>query len=299
MTDISFGDFAATIDEAGGANCIRLENTKYGAHILREPKGKKDNPYLYGMPILYPVNRISGGTFAFEGRTYRFPVNEPETGCHLHGELWKAKFEIAERKENFAKFVYQKAQGMFPHSFRIEMSYELSDCGLKQETTVTNLSDENMPNLLGFHTTFHTPFLQGGSAEDIRIFAEVGGEAERNEKFLPTGRIMEDDKITADFQNGAFCPANEKISRNYKSVGGGAIEILDIKNKISVVYENDVKFGWRLFFNKNAADYICLEPMTCMSNSPNAPFDRKFAGFDFIAPHKSKKYVSKIYLKEL
>lgn len=299
MIDISFENYKASIDENCGANCISLENTKYGAKILREPKGKKDNPYLYGMPVLYPVNRISGGCFEFEGRTYTFCINEPETGCHLHGEVCKSKFEVAEKKENFAKFVFKKPQGTFPHSHKIEILYELSSGGLKQTTTVTNLSEENMPNFLGFHTTFNVPFLKGSSAENIKIFAEVHGEVERDKNFLPTGKILEDDEITHKFLNGNFCPAKEEISRNYKIAGTGAIKIADEKNKIAVVYENDKKFGYRLFFNKNADDFICLEPMTCMANCQNSPFDRSFAGFDFIAPHKSKKYVSKIYLKEL
>ena len=75
---ISCGDYTAEINLSRGANCISLRNRKYGAVILREPDYSKelDNPYLYGMPILYPVNRISGGKFEFEGREYVFPINE-------------------------------------------------------------------------------------------------------------------------------------------------------------------------------------------------------------------------------
>ena len=64
------GDYIALINPERGANCISLRNSKYKAVILREPNksGVLDNPYLYGMPILYPANRISGGSFRFEGR---------------------------------------------------------------------------------------------------------------------------------------------------------------------------------------------------------------------------------------
>ena len=33
-----------------------------------------DIVYLYGMPILFPVNRIENGIFDFEGRHYVFPI---------------------------------------------------------------------------------------------------------------------------------------------------------------------------------------------------------------------------------
>ena len=68
--------YTAKINLSRGGNCISLYNAEWGAHILREPDYTNlDNPFLYGMPILFPVNRISGGKFLFEGREYHFPVN--------------------------------------------------------------------------------------------------------------------------------------------------------------------------------------------------------------------------------
>ena len=85
--NLASDDWSAVIDLLHGANCISLRNKKYHAALLREPPEniKLDNPYLYGMPILFPVNRIENGIFEFEGREYVFPINEPSTGCHLHG----------------------------------------------------------------------------------------------------------------------------------------------------------------------------------------------------------------------
>ena len=96
VVNLSSGAYTAKINLSRGANCIALRNTKYQATILREPNYEAlDNPYLYGMPILYPNNRISGGRFLFEGREYVFPVNEPSTHCHIHGFLHNAPFDRA------------------------------------------------------------------------------------------------------------------------------------------------------------------------------------------------------------
>ena len=294
------GDYTALINTERGANCISLRNSRYNAKILREPDttGALDNPYLYGMPILYPVNRISGGVFEFEGRTYKFPINEPETNCHLHGLLHCTEFEMTERGEDFVRCVFEKPYLDFSHNFRIEILYRLSEDGLEHKTRITNLSDTNMPNFLGYHITFKIPFLSDSAMEDIRLFAEVGDEIERDTKYLPTGRVLPNNDITDRIRAGKFMPFEKIISRNYKAENSGRIELRDIKRNIKLVYENDEKFGWRLFYNGNADEYICLEPMTCMANCQNSPFDRDYAGFDFIPPHSSKEYISKIYLKE-
>ncbi|MEE1014148.1 MAG: aldose 1-epimerase [Clostridia bacterium] len=302
LLTIEGGGYQADIDVSRGANCVRLTNSTYGADILRSRgDATPDNPFLYGMPILYPVNRISGGRFTFEGRDYRFPVNEPKTGCHLHGELHRMPFSIVEQGTDFVRCAYTAENYLgFPHKFRIDISYFLSEQGLRQETAVTNLSETNMPHFLGFHTTFRVPFLQGAKAEDVRVLAEVGDEIERNMAvYLPTGRILPEDAVTKALNNGSFRPLSQKLSRHYRAGGSGAIVLYDSARHMKVVYENDAKFGWRLIYNGDADEYICLEPQTCMANCQNVPFDRDYAGFDALSPHETKTYVSKIFLEEV
>lgn len=297
---IQYGDYTALINPSRGANCISLRNSRYNAKILREPdlSKKPDNPYLYGMPILYPVNRISGGCFEFEGRTYRFPINEPKTNCHLRGFLHETEFEISKQSGSFAEFVWEGVYFALG-KLRIKITYSLSEEGLEQITKITNLSENNMPNFLGFHTTFNVPFIIGSDPDNIRLCAETGEEIERDNNYLPTGKILPCDEINKKINSGTFMPFERVISRNCKSDRNGKIELRDIKHNAKVVYENDKKFGWRLFYNGNADEYICLEPMTCMANRPNAPFERRFGGFDSIPTNTSKEYISKIYLKEM
>lgn len=300
VINLSCGDYSAIINPQRGANCISLRNKKYNAVILREPKQNMnlDNPYLYGMPVLYPVNRIFEGKFEFDGHIYTFPINEPDTNCHLHGFLHETEFEVEAFGKDFVKCVFTKPYFNFPHKFRMEITYNLSEHGLKQTTKITNLSEKNMPNFLGFHTTFNVPFISGSDVSNIRLFAEIGEEIERNEKHLPTGKIFSCTEITEKINKGNFIPSEKVISCNCKAINNGKIELKDIKKHIKLIYENDKKFGWRLFYNGNASEYICLEPMTCTANCQNAPFEHEYSGFDSIPPHKSREYISKIYLKE-
>ena len=295
------GGYTAIINPSRGANCVSLRHGGYGAKILREPdygKGELDNPYLYGMPVLFPVNRISGGEFEFEGRIYRFPVNEPATGCHLHGELHKTPFEILEECESRAVFAYRSAHYLsFPHDFEIRMEYLLSDNGLTHTVEVTNHSDQNMPCMLGFHTTFNSAF---AGSKNVKVQVELEREYERNMKnYLPTGRFPEPDEVTLGLASGDFCPFGRAVSRHYRAKKGGIMTVTDADHGLRLVYENDEKYAFRLIYNGTGDEYVCLEPQNCAANAPNAPFGRAEGGFDFIAPHSSKKYVSKIYLEEL
>ena len=74
-----------------------------------------------------------------------------------------------------------------------------------------------------------------------------------------------------------------KAGNNYK---------YDKQNNLSMVYENDEKYKFRLIFNRG--EYVCLEPQNVMANCANSPFSREKTGFDYIKPGKVKTYYSKI-----
>lgn len=300
---IACGDWEALIDVAHGANCIALRNETYGAKLLREPpeNGVLDNPYLYGMPILFPVNRIEGGRFEFEGRTYEFPINEPSTGCHLHGELHRMPFEISDRQSQKITCRYRAEKGEylnFPHAFEIVQEYELKPDGFYHTVTVKNLSGQNMPLFLGFHTTFYTLFTSASRIGDVRVFADITKEYERNmeKNYLPTGKTPAFDDVSAALSEGRYDPFGGTASRHYR--GMGKMAITDEKRRLRLIYENDEKYAFRLIYNGGKEGYICLEPQTCLANCQNAPFPREESGFDFLKPGESKAYISKICLED-
>jgi aldose 1-epimerase len=299
------GDWCAKIDLAHGANCISLKNKKYGASLLREPpeNTEPDNPYLYGMPILFPVNRIEDGCFEFEGRKYTFPINEQKTNCHLHGEMHKTPFEALEVTDSKIKCTYRATKDMpyltFPHEFEIIMSYELKESGFYHTATVINRSTQNMPIFLGFHTTFNTLFTKNSRPQNIRAVAEICEEYERNMEinYLPTGKILPFDAVSQALAEGRFSPFSEKISRHYRAAGKMGLSDLGIG--VQMVYENDEKYKFRLIYNGADDGYISLEPQNCLANCQNSPFDREYAGFDFLKPDESKTYNSKIFMEEI
>ncbi len=297
---IKFGTWLAKINVSRGANLIRLYNEKFDAEILRTPDyDNLDNPYLYGMPILFPVNRISGGKFLFEGREYRFPINEQNTGCALHGFLHESEFEVKNKTENEISCLFRATKERpyisFPHTFEIELHYSLGEDGIHQKTIVRNTSSENMPCFLGFHTTFNTPFLKTSNIDDIVVHADLFEEYERNmQNYLITGKTLRGDRITEELKKGIFCP-DKYLSRHYKAGCSGVMEIYDRRAGLKLVYENDRNFPFRLIYSQGSG-YICLEPQNVMVDAANNTFGREKSGFFYIEPHREKIFVSRIIL---
>jgi len=298
-------NYVAKINLSRGANCFSLRSKKYHAQILREADYTVplDNPYLYGMPILFPVNRISGGRFVFEGREYIFPINEPHTGCHLHGILHETEFQMVENGDDYLIACYRatkdKPYMQFPHEFEVSIRYCLSEKGLEQQTEITNLSRENMPVMIGFHTTFQIPFMEHQEADDLRIYADVTDLIERNmDTYLPTGKIIQSDEVTEKLRCGEFKPWEQKISCHYKSVKDGILSIHDVKRNLSIQYLNSSNMQFRLLYNGDANEYICLEPQNCMVNCLNEDVEEEYSGFEYLKPSEKKIYTSKIYITQ-
>lgn len=282
--------YTAIINATNGANCISLRHKNFPRGILREPNYEKgiDNPYLYGSPILFPVNRIENGTFNFNGQVYTFPINEKNTNCHLHGNLHQKEFTVIEQTENSITCYYEeKSRVGFLHDYAITINYTLSDQGLLQIVTVKNLSDSEMPCMLGFHTTFSVK-------ENCSIKTQIDKEIERNmNNYLPTERVLPLDSDGKNLLNGTFTP--KTLSKHYLA-GGDTAEIFFPDEKVKVVYEYDKKYLYRLIYASQ--DFICLEPQTCVVNAPNLNGELKNSGFISIKPYSEQNFYTKIRLKE-
>ena len=98
--EFSKGDYTALLIPGMGANLIRLTNTRLGAEILRAPADDevetfKGRPHVFGLPILFPPNRIEDGRYTFGGRTYRFPITNAKEHHYHHGILKSQPFAVS------------------------------------------------------------------------------------------------------------------------------------------------------------------------------------------------------------
>jgi len=150
------------------------EMNVHGKNILYFPSPDvgefQKRPELSGIPFLAPwANRLNEQNFWANGRKYTFnmTLGNIRGSLPIHGmlstsPLWEVMEVAADPRSahvtsrlQFWKSPDLMAQWPFAHEY--EMTYRLADGMLKVRITVTNLSSDPMPVVLGFHPYYRIP----------------------------------------------------------------------------------------------------------------------------------------------
>ena len=318
--EFSFGDYTALLIPEVGANLVRLANTRLGIEILHCPSVEevetfKSRPQIFGLPLLFPPNRIEDGRYTFDGRLYQYPITIEKENNYHHGIIKGEPFVVSKAKEDsegvkiecryYSNQANDSIYKNFPHAFKCKVIYKRSAKGLEQEVVFSNKSQERMPVGVGFHTPLMIPF-EGGEAKDYRLRVAVGEQCELSERNLPTGGRIPLNEQFLKLRNEGLqvtdCEAIEagftleEIELDGKSFRGAVVEHLTSGHKIC--YEVDEKsIYWTIWNNGGDKPYCCPEPQSWITNAPNAA-DPKSAGFCAIEPDKSWKAKYWLYVKE-
>ncbi len=258
------GELAATV-RTRGANCVSLRHMGKDLPVLHE-SGEQE-PFFCGMPLLFPVNRIDGGRFLFEGREYRFPINEPGTGCSLHGSLHERPFELIAVSEREAHLVFSAEEGAylgFPHAFSVERHYALDERGLSETTVFVNRSARAMPLLFGQHTAF-------AWRRGMRLACELDRVYARNGRHLLTGACSESEPVLDALSRGGCDPSDSPVSLFARAKGEGRTHLFDGAHGLTVTYTCSKQYPYRMLFGGGASAFVCPEPYTCLIDALNAP----------------------------
>lgn len=307
---------AAVLPEIGG-NLIAFRDTEKKYRFLREPAmdemdSFKAKPIVHGIPVLFPPNRYEDGTFHWNGATYQFPVNEPRTGNHLHGFVhnipWQVERFSADDAESHVTLALKVNKGhpvyrYFPHAFTIKIRYTLSGLGLLQHVTVRNDGEDRMPCLLAFHTAINAPFAPDSTAADCRFKMTIGKRWELNERMLPTGQYQPLTPEEERMKEGGLSPYFEPMDNHYTAVpqnGRNRMELTDIKEGITLVYDAGTAYKQWMIWNNNATEgFFCPEPQVNLVNAPNLnfPLDPELIGLNSLEPGDLWEETSRIYIK--
>lgn len=283
----------ANVDLTRGATCTSFYDEENGINVLYS----SDNRYLNGMPILFPANRISGGTFTLDGYKYTLPITEAKSGCSLHGEMNLLPFEVMSQSENEV-CCRRECHGdyfCFPQHFCVDITYKLTENALTQNLRVTNHSDIPLPLLFGFHTTFAIPFCRHSSADDIRVCADIDLEVERGADCLPIAVRPATDRFSEALQKGT-AKIPKTVSCHYRAGKKGDMLLFDTRTGVVVHYEPSVAFRYRMIYTADREKYLCLEPQISVTNAPNAPLDKEYTHIPVLSQGETAEYQSKISL---
>ncbi len=281
--------FQAEIVSEIGGNVISLRHLESGTPLLREPPDMDElrkYPEQFGMPVLFPPNRIDHGQFYFEGKHCFLPVTEIKMDNHLHGLAVGKKWLVTASDETSAEMQFTFSPDCpeyegFPFAFRLTRKVNLNGHGLTDEMTVVNQGRINMPLGLGYHTTFPAAGAQVRLSTGDREY-EIG---ERN---LPTGKMLD----WKEFDPRKFFDPNGRIvgfhttAETMSLEDGRTLHGAEIRYGCGLLrYLTDEKFGfWYTWNRKGQGDFISLEPVSWMANALNTPDTPEKTGVRTLAP---------------
>ncbi len=295
-----YGDEPALILQAGpyeawvvpgiGGHVVALRDVTRGLSFLREPLAQasgdltayRHDPIPYGIPLLFPPNRIADGTFTAGGVTYRFPINEPELHNRLHGFFARSPWQVAAKgldgAEAFLSLRHSLREedeeyGWFPHPLTLDLRYRLSDQGLHWTVQVTNDGLRPMPLLVGFHTALRVPPSADASAQACELSMNIGEKWELTGRKLPSGRTVPRDTMDEAIASGHGDPFAHPIDALFSAAPLDGPNVCRLRFPglgRDLVYETDQKFRAWMLWNRDAeSGFFCPEPMTCLVNAPN------------------------------
>jgi aldose 1-epimerase len=317
------GGYEALLIPGIGAQIIELKELKRGLTLLRSPERVeleefKARPQIYGLPILFPPNRLDAGKFPVGDRVLTLPLNSATGQEHLHGYLrlraWEIAATAAQGDEARVEAVFEGNGAADPEpydwylsQFRFRLNYTLSGAGLRQELTVTNRGQGTLPLGVGFHTALRVPFHPEGRAEDCRLRVSVGEEWELTERGLPTGKRLPLNGTDQMYRSQGVLPQGSRIAGHYtdqaliignRPFHGALIE--DRSKGLRLVYEVGPEYRhWMIWNDAGDQGFICAEPQTWAVNAPNLKLPPEVTGYRELRPEQAWTAESSIYVEEL
>jgi aldose 1-epimerase len=290
--ELRAGTCRALVLPGFGGHLITLEDGT--ASYLRGPRNITEYlllPEAYGLPVLFPPNRIDNCGFSARGLDYRFPANKGNT--HLHGFLYNRPWQVdrispasppdgpaAELRLSFTSAAGGEVYRWFPHPFQARLLYRLEEGRLTQEIELENRDSRPMPLMLGFHSAFA---LEDRALDPAAYRISIGlGDALREDWRWPAeGNLPE-------FRRGKVLDRGEVVwgqchAGTYRDQDGREARGLLIEHRRTgkrLRYLPDEQFGYWVVWNQNGTDtFICAEPQTCAINAANMHREQDLFGF--------------------
>jgi len=295
LTDASHGVEVTVVPSIGNRATEMKVHGKNILYFASADAGEfKARPRLSGIPFLAPwADLLNEPGFWANGKHYTFNMelgnvrgNMPSHGLLVTSPLWKVT-EVAADSESahvtsrleFWKYPDLMAQWPFAHEY--EMTYSLAGGVLEVRTTVTNLSTEAMPMVLGFHSFYQIPDIPRDEWQ-ARIPARIHvipGEhnipsGEMRPMDVPNPLLLKGQRLDegfTDLERDADGRAHFSIE-----AGGKMVETLfGPKFTVCTVWLPSGRDG-------QPQPFICFEPLTTIISGVNLQHEGKWNGLQTV-----------------
>ena len=286
--------YAFRVADAGpgseGGNWLNLIDVPPDLATLQE------HPDIFGIPILFPFpNRIRGGAWQFEGKTYQFN-KPPESPTSIHGLLLNRPYQVESHTadDNGATLVctldsrdFADIGRQYPFPFKIGITYTLKDAVLSMGVSIQNTGNRNMPMGFGIHPYFRVSLSPDANAAAALIKVPAATYWELDADSVPTGKRLAatgalDLRDSKAFSGLSLDHVYTDVQMEADGVSRCAIENRDTGH--GMVMESDAQFRELVVYTPPGRDVICFEPYTCPTDAINLEAKGIPAGVTVLAP---------------
>ena len=286
LVTLSRGPLTLTLAPACGGSIVRLiYYSPGGAEIplFRVVEGEPDDPLrCASFPRVPFVNRVRTGKFAFRGREVTLSPNLAGDPSPLHGQGWRAAWEVEHQTSDGADLVYRHEAGEWPWAYEARQALRLAEDGLVAQLTCINLSDQPMPCGLGHH-----PYFNCGAG--TRIDTEVSCSWTIDDNVLPVERVPAAGRF--DLRDRAIC--GQGLDHGFGGWSGSA-RISTPGAAFDIVMSSpDARF-FQLYSPMDGGLFVA-EPVTHANAAMNAPEDEwDGLGFRVLGPGEEMSLTMRI-----
>jgi len=232
-----------------------------------------------GQLLLPWPNRIAGGRYRFNGVDRQLPVNEPRTGCAIHGLTRSLRWEVVDTAGGMVVLALElPASEGYPFRLHLRVAYTLDSGGLAARVTAINRGDGPCPYGAGAH-----PYLRVAGdllIDDALLHIPADATLDADDRGIPTGIVRSVDGSEYDFRTprrvGALmldtaftrlradADGRTRISLTTHA-GAGASIWMDGAHPFAMLYSGDT-----LAEESRRRRGLAIEPMTCAPDAFNS-----------------------------
>ena len=157
---------------------------------------------FFGATVGRNANRIAGGSFTLNGKTYQLDINNGPNNLHSGLDFWSFRiWQVRETSENSITFALHSPDGDqgYPGALDMEVTYTLTEensvrihyYGIPRAETLINLTNHSYFNLNG-HTS--------GDILSHTVWLDADSFTRADETSIPTGEILSVADTPMDFR---------------------------------------------------------------------------------------------------
>lgn len=214
--------------------------------------------------VLFPFpNRLAGGRYTWNGKTYQFPINHAATGNAIHGFAREMAFEVQhvylarEAASIRVSLDYDGRLAFYPFPFVLELEFSIFDDGVFQlGVSLENTGETALPFGFGWHPYFRL----AGHADEHTLHLPASEQVLVGDNMIPTGEraqynvFSKPKKVGDTVLDACF---------QYKKPKGKPTLALHQGGRQVKIFTPAKQFPFFQVFTPPHRESIALEPMTC------------------------------------